>query len=296
MMAYNSPETVVSPRGSWLLIDVLADFGEDQHALALGEWHGGGPAHGQRVLAMRWNGNDEHPGHPQSRGTATWFIVPPVYNAALVDILPEGKRIIARVLLGLEHGRPPADTGREPPVATPSTASGRGAGASQTGSPTPLLVETQPDPRALYVPFWEQLAERASRRPEHPFRVTARSGYYTGSGTGVGGVDLNYVILRDRARVHLFIHNGGDDGRARNRAIFDTLAADRHAIESAYGSELEWITPKGRIAAYGVQRWIELGGLDDRDHWADIQEAMIDAMIRLEQVMRPYLGRVREAR
>lgn len=100
-MAYNDPKGVKSPRDRWVLIDVLVDHGRGQHALAIGEWHGGGPAHDQRVFAMRWNGDDEHPGHPQSRGIATWFVVPRAYNAALVEALPEGKQTIARLLLGL---------------------------------------------------------------------------------------------------------------------------------------------------------------------------------------------------
>ena len=94
-MAYVSPKDVKSPRESWTLIDVLFDGGEEStHALAVGEWEG------RRCLAMRWNGTKDRPmGNPQSRGIATWFIVPDDYNAVLIPTLSPEKQIIAKALL-----------------------------------------------------------------------------------------------------------------------------------------------------------------------------------------------------
>jgi len=98
-VAYNEPKGVRAPRDRWVLIDVLVDHGKGQHALAIGEWRGGGPAHDQRVFAMRWNGDDNYAGHPTSRGIATWFIVPSTYNSALLEELPEEKKVLATALL-----------------------------------------------------------------------------------------------------------------------------------------------------------------------------------------------------
>jgi hypothetical protein len=78
------------------LIDVLYDGGESEHAVAIGEWNG------VRRLAMRWNGTEERPaGNPQSRGNATWFVLPPeIYDAGIIDKLPTNKQAIAKALLG----------------------------------------------------------------------------------------------------------------------------------------------------------------------------------------------------
>ena len=78
-----------------MLIDVLDDRGAGSHSIAIGEWDG------DRVLAMRWNGDAGGLGNPQSRGIPTWFVVPGDYNAKLVETLPEDKQIIAKALLGL---------------------------------------------------------------------------------------------------------------------------------------------------------------------------------------------------
>ena len=95
-MSYINPKDVKSPKNKWTLIDVLYDGGEAEDALAVGEWDG------RRVLASRWNGSDENEiGNPQSRGIATWFILPDRYNEPLLATLPENKQMIARALLGI---------------------------------------------------------------------------------------------------------------------------------------------------------------------------------------------------
>ena len=94
-MQHTNPKDVKSPRNKWILIDVLHDGGEGKDALAIGEWDG------RRVLAARWNGNEESPvGNPQSRGIATWFVLPDRYNEPLLATLPENKQMIAGALLG----------------------------------------------------------------------------------------------------------------------------------------------------------------------------------------------------
>lgn len=95
-MGYVDPKEVKSPREKWTLIDVLYDGGEGPgaHAIAIGEWDG------RRCLAMRWNGWKQKPaGNPQSRGIATWFIMPNDYDKEIVAKLPTEKQIIAKALL-----------------------------------------------------------------------------------------------------------------------------------------------------------------------------------------------------
>lgn len=71
-MAYINPTTVISPKVSWKLFDVLHNGGDGEDSLAVGEWDG------RRVLAARWNGSSAYDGigNPQSRGIPTWFVIP----------------------------------------------------------------------------------------------------------------------------------------------------------------------------------------------------------------------------
>jgi hypothetical protein len=72
-MAYISPETVLSPKGRVDKIDVIYDKGPSTQSWSIAKlkWNG------DDAIGMRWNGDEDHlVGTPQSRGKATWFIVP----------------------------------------------------------------------------------------------------------------------------------------------------------------------------------------------------------------------------
>jgi hypothetical protein len=75
---WRPPQEVLSPRERWSLEGVLVNQGESpldgnpaKFSLAIGRWGN------ERCLAVRWNGNGEHPnGNPVAGGHATWFPLP----------------------------------------------------------------------------------------------------------------------------------------------------------------------------------------------------------------------------
>jgi len=70
-MAYIDPRMVLSPKGRVENLTVIFDGGEHSYSVARMDWDKN-PA-----LGVRWNGGDkEGLGNPQSRGIATWFILP----------------------------------------------------------------------------------------------------------------------------------------------------------------------------------------------------------------------------
>lgn len=70
-MAYIDPEMVLAPKGRVENLDVVFDGGEHSYSVARMNWDKN-PA-----LGVRWNGGEgEGLGNPQSRGIATWFILP----------------------------------------------------------------------------------------------------------------------------------------------------------------------------------------------------------------------------
>ncbi|MDB5291875.1 MAG: hypothetical protein JWL69_3116 [Phycisphaerales bacterium] len=86
---------VTSPRRRWSLIQVLDDSKDPLTCvLALGRWEN------QPKLALRWNGDAKNPiGNPQSRGLATWFILPARYNDAMIETLTPEMKTLARNFL-----------------------------------------------------------------------------------------------------------------------------------------------------------------------------------------------------
>jgi hypothetical protein len=65
------------------------DGEEWKSSVALLKWEG------EDRVAMRWNGGTENqsqkptPGNPQSRGLPTWFVVDPIFDAAILQALLE---------------------------------------------------------------------------------------------------------------------------------------------------------------------------------------------------------------
>ena len=99
-----------------------------------------------------------------------------------------------------------------------------------------------------------------------------------------------YVIRQHDAGAQLTIE--GEDAD-ENRAIFEELAEQRPSIEDEFGGKLEWSQVEGRKRRQiGVT--IPGGGYrDDRGRWPEIQDAMIDAMVRLERALKPRIKDLR---
>lgn len=91
------------------------------------------------------------------------------------------------------------------------------------------------------------------------------------------------------AQVELYIDQGEAEA---NKRIFDRLFASKEQIEAAFGEPLEWQRLDDRRACR-IRHRLTLGGLTDRDRWPETQEAMIDAMVRLENALKPQIKRLR---
>ena len=89
-MAYVDPHTVQSPKGRISDVEVIYDKGprEFSWSIASMKWDG------KRAFGIRWNGEVSQPGSgtPQSRGNATWFIIPDEIVDAVVSAAADLER------------------------------------------------------------------------------------------------------------------------------------------------------------------------------------------------------------
>ena len=85
---------------------------------------------------------------------------------------------------------------------------------------------------------------------------------------------------------------GGTDSDSENEEIFDRLKLSQAEIEDAFGEPLEWQRLDGKRACRVVKRFSLGGYQDDEERWSDIQDPMIDGMIRLEAALRPHIDRL----
>jgi hypothetical protein len=76
-----------------------------------------------------------------------------------------------------------------------------------------------------------------------------------------------------------------------NEYIFDQLVAHKEAIDDSFGESLDWERLEGNRACR-VRKRIEIGGYQDEPKWPEVHHAMIEAVIRLEKALGPYIDKL----
>jgi len=135
--------------------------------------------------------------------------------------------------------------------------------------------------------FWSQLLERAKQRTNLHANISPATQGWIGTGAGIGGLSLNYVIKQHVGRIELYIDRGKDSDE-ENKHIFDQLHANREEIEEAFGDSLGWQRLDNARASC-IRKDITDHGYRDEEDWPAVQDAMIEAMIRFEAALRPHI-------
>lgn len=132
------------------------------------------------------------------------------------------------------------------------------------------------------------LERRKERTSLHAGRSSGKD-HWIGAGAGKSGLAFNYVIRTRDAQVELYIDQGETEV---NKYIFDQLFTRKEQIEEAFGDPFDWQRPD-EWRTCRIRRVIPGGGLRDWGRWPEIQEAMIDTMVRLEKALKPRIRRLK---
>jgi hypothetical protein len=138
--------------------------------------------------------------------------------------------------------------------------------------------------------FWADLLQRAKDKTKLHANISPGHYSWVGAGAGKRGLGFNYVIRKHEGAAELYIDRG-KDADEENKAVFESLAKSKDEIEKAFGGELEWQRLEGKRACR-IRKSINLGGYRDESKWQQVQEAMIDAMVRLEKALKPYVAQL----
>jgi len=136
--------------------------------------------------------------------------------------------------------------------------------------------------------FWAELLEKAVERTRIHADVGPEREPVVGVGAGVAGLRYNYALGEHDAGVELYVDRGESRG---NEQVFNALGATEDAIAYNFGGTLEWRVEDS--GARHIEHRIDgMGGYRDEERWPALQDAMIDAMIRLEKALRPHVSRL----
>ena len=129
--------------------------------------------------------------------------------------------------------------------------------------------------------FWTALLESAKEKTSLHANTSSSQYNYVMTGAGRSGLNFRYVIQQHTSDIDLYIDRGRDADN-ENEEIFDTLEEAKEEIEEVFGESLEWQRLEGKRACRIGKRFSLGGYRDDEEEWSEIQDAMIDGMIRLE--------------
>ena len=138
--------------------------------------------------------------------------------------------------------------------------------------------------------FLERLLTLSEGRTTLDGKLSPSARDYIEISAGVSGLHFRYVVGLKKTRVELYI--ALPDATA-NKRIFDELELHRHEIEAAFDGQLSWERLDGSKSSRIACRLAIGGSEGDEARWEMVQHAMIDAMTRLEQALRPFISRLR---
>jgi Domain of unknown function (DUF4268) len=133
--------------------------------------------------------------------------------------------------------------------------------------------------------FFRQLLDLSNSKTSL-FKNVSPVGYqsWLNAGAGKAGLAWDYVIRRNDGKVDLFLWSDAQTNIKR----FNSLLSKKEEIEAAFGEPLEWDFKENRKQHY-IRSWSKIGGIENEDKWPEIQNDLVNRMIRLEKALRPYL-------
>ncbi len=137
--------------------------------------------------------------------------------------------------------------------------------------------------------FWKQLLERAKGKTSLHARISPGTDNWVSASAGKSGLGYSYVIRMNDAQVEFYIDRGDAE---ENKRIFEVLQARKDIIEAAFGGPLNWQRLEDRRVSR-IRHLINASGLKDSERWPQLQDEMIDAMIRLERALKPEIHQLK---
>ena len=179
----------------------------------------------------------------------------------------------------------------EGPAKHAITAAGRQALAAASPA-EPEGEQDRPERYDTRRRFWEGLLSRPKAKATRHADIKAGEYHWIGASSGVRGLNFNYVIRQEDGTVELYIDRGS--GKAvENKELFDRIFKDKAEIERIFGGPLSWQRLDDKQGCRVACSVTGGGWKSDESKWPEIQDAMIDAMFRLEKALTPHLGKLK---
>jgi hypothetical protein len=163
------------------------------------------------------------------------------------------------------------------------------AGPSPEGKQVGAQKKELAERHVLRLEFWRQLIDRAKTLAPSLANRSPSKDNWIATSAGKSGFGYNYIIRMDDAQIELYIDRG--DAKT-NKDLFETLLMQKEQIERSFGKPLDWQRLDEKQSCR-VRYVLEGAGLLNQDKWSEIQERMIDEMIKFQKAIQPVLNQMK---
>ena len=137
----------------------------------------------------------------------------------------------------------------------------------------------------LHTEFWEQLLQLSKNRTSLFANISPGEKTWISTSAGRNGIAFNYVIRKNSGSIELYIDTGNADDNKRH---FDKLFSQKDQIEERFGQSVNWERLDHRKASR-LSFVAANEGLASKESWPEIQDKMIEAMIRFSDALKPEI-------
>jgi hypothetical protein len=132
--------------------------------------------------------------------------------------------------------------------------------------------------------FWTQFIDRSRSLTSLVADRAATGDHWLDAGIGRGGFKLQVSLREADGRVQCYIRLPGS-GDANSTAAFRALKEHSAEIEGKFGGPLDWEELPGKLGS-SIRTELLGGWKSPESEWPEIQDRMIDALIRLERALK----------
>jgi len=136
--------------------------------------------------------------------------------------------------------------------------------------------------------FWKSLLERRKNITGVFGDIFPSTYNFTGKEIDKSGIFYYFSITNYYGQIRAYI-DLGKGKKKENKQIFDSLYESKMEVEDAFGEELLWDRKDTRRSSE-IGKKYDFKTLDDRTTWGNIQEKMIEGMVKLEEAFRKYIS------
>ena len=140
--------------------------------------------------------------------------------------------------------------------------------------------------------FWTKLLEKAKEKTDLHANVSPGIYSYVQAGAGRSGISYIYAITNKYGTTQLYLDRGKEYAEPNiNKIRFDELYKHKDEIEKLFGGKLMWERLENARASR-IALYFEDSGLANKEKWDELQDKMIDAMVRLEKALKKFVNQL----